>query len=450
MSSIHTDGAQWLRSPLQEKKLRLQPRRELVLRPYFGTRRRVQLFRTLVVLGQAPDCDIRIEDPFVSPRHAEFRLSPGGDGYTVHDLSSRNGVFVNGVRVGVAPLPSQGTLRLGRSTISWVDPVPDAELGAEGCIVADPSMRAVLQSLRRVALSQLPVLLLGETGTGKDVLARLLHLWGPAMNGPYVPVNGGLTGGELADSELFGHHKGAFTGAESRRLGAIRSAQGGTLFLDEVADIPLATQVKLLRALENGEVKALGADNAERTNFRLVCATSRNVEKQIHDGGFRLDLYYRIAGFVIHVPPLRERPLDILAIARSLSAERGLSLDAEAEARLLSYRWPGNVRELRSAIERAAVIARGDGAERILREHIQGIDLTLSEPHSRENEKPLTLNEQERRFVLSALERNGWSRVAAARELGIARSSLLGKMRRFGLRDEMLLTNQLTARSDSG
>ncbi len=443
------ENTEWLHSPLSEKSLRLQPMRELFLRPYYGSRRQVKIFRTTITIGQGPGCDITIADPFISPLHAELRLAGSGDGYSVHDLSSRNGVFLNGVRVVAAPLPSQGTLRIGRSTLSWCDSIGDSEILEEGWVVADPAMREVLQSLKRVARSTLPVLLLGETGTGKDILARMLHRWGAMAGGPYVPVNGALMGGTLAESELFGHRKGSFTGAETNRIGALRSAHGGTLFLDEVADVPACAQVKLLRALETGEIKALGSDRPERAEFRLVSATSRNLEKKMLEGTFRNDLYYRIAGFVIHVPPLRERPLDTLAISRKFAHDHGMDIEKEAENRLLTYKWPGNVRELRSCIERAAVMARAQRCARILAEHLVGLVNSL--PLNLECEaKPRTLDELEKQIIQSSLERNGWSRLASARELGIARSSLYGKMRRFGLGSVIKIAGKATAPLNSG
>jgi transcriptional regulator with GAF, ATPase, and Fis domain len=164
------------------------------------------------------------------------------------------------------------------------------------------------------------------------------------------------------------------------------------------------------------------------------------MEKRIQEGHFRLDLYYRIAGFVIHVPPLRERPLDILAIARKLAHDRGLELDAEAESQLLSYKWPGNVRELRSCMERATVIARAESAPRILAEHLVGL-VNMSSPVVGGG-STRTLNELERQIIHLSLERNGWSRIAAAKELGIARSTLHAKMRRFGFQDEAMAKNQ--------
>jgi DNA-binding NtrC family response regulator len=318
----------------------------------------------------------------------------------------------------------------------WAD-APENEFFEGSWVVADPVMRETVESIRRLASSSLPVLLLGETGTGKDMLARMLHLWGPLHSGPYVPVNGALMGGTLAESELFGHRKGAFTGADSPRVGALRSAHGGTLFLDEVGDMPVSAQVKLLRALEAGEVKALGSDRTERAEFRLVSATSRNLEQKIHDTSFRMDLYYRIAGFVVRVPPLRDRPLDILAITRQLLKEKGLDLDREVEGKLLSYSWPGNVRELRSCVERALVLARSERVARLLPAHFAGLGSGFQP--SPEPARGRTLDQVEQDCILAALERNGWSRQATARELGIARSTLFEKMRKYGFKDNVAI-----------
>lgn len=428
-----------LKSPLSEKAERLQPLRELVLQPYYGAKKRLRLVRTSYSIGTAKDCDIVIEDPAVSPLHARLSLLPGGEGYLVEDLASTNGTFLNGIRIKCAPLPAQGTLRLGRSTLSWSVAETEITDGSEhGWIFADPFMKQMVAQLRKVANSSLPVLLLGETGTGKEIFARLLHQWSHRAGGPYVAVNGALTGGTLAESELFGHKKGAFTGAETARLGALRAANSGTLFLDEVADIPASAQVKLLRALEAGEVKALGADEPERADFRLVTATSQDLEARISDGRFRLDLYFRVAGFTLVIPPLRDRPEDILAIARKHLADRGLELDRDAEGKLLSYRWPGNVRELRSSLERAVVVARGERAARVLEHHFLGMDSGGMAAAKKTDRYP-TLMEAELNCIKSALERNGWSRSIAAKELGIARSTLFEKMRRYRLRDGAMI-----------
>jgi len=247
-------------------------------------------------------------------------------------------------------------------------------------------------------------------------------------------VNGALTGGTLAESELFGHRKGAFTGADNARRGALRMASGGTLFLDEVADIPAAAQVKLLRALESGEVRPLGSDEHEKADFRLVSATSQNLDKRIAEGGFRLDLYYRLAGFVVHIPPLRERPLDISAIAKSVLSEAGLDLAREGEAKLLSYSWPGNVRELRSCLSRAVLMAKDEGTASVAAEHIWGLG---RERPVLQSGRSITLAEVEKDCIRASLERNGWVKGVAARELGIARSTLFEKMKKYSLRDSV-------------
>jgi two-component system response regulator HydG len=432
--------AQWLKSPVSERAERLQPERELVVRPYFGAKRRLRLYRTQYLLGTGAGCDVKINDPFVSEHHAELKLCASGGGYWIEDLGSRNGIFLNGVRILKAPLPAQGVLRIGRTTLSWHEALEEGD--HEGLVVADPFMLETVKRLQQVARSPLPVLLLGETGTGKEILARLLHSWSIRASGPYVAMNGALAGGSLAESELFGHKKGAYTGSESPRMGALKSANGGTFFLDEVADVPASAQVKLLRALESGEIKSLGSDQAERSDFRLVSATSQDVSEKIQQGSFRLDLYYRIAGFVVHVPPLRERPLDILAIARKLLTEKGFDLDKESEGRLLSYSWPGNVRELKSALERAMVLAHADNSARVLPEHLGSMaDSIGSRAVTGNTKKARTLEAVESECIRSSLERNGWSRSVAAKELGIARSTLFEKMKKFGIRDAASLSN---------
>lgn len=372
-----------------------------------------------------------MEDPFISARHAVLRLEESGGGYVVEDLSSRNGVFLNGVRVNSAPLPAVGSLRIGRSTISWAQDSVESSILTQGYVMADPKMFEVAEAVKRAAQCRVPVLFLGETGTGKDVLARALHQLGSGGSAPYVPINCSLTGGPLAESELFGHRKGAFTGAETARIGALRSADGGTLFLDEVADMPMGAQVKLLRALEGGEVKALGADRADKAEFRLISATSRDLDARIEDGSFRSDLYFRVAGIVVNVPPLRARPRDIVAISKKMAQDRGLELDDSAEDRLLNYAWPGNVRELRACMERAIGLASSTGFLRIVADHLNGMErrtLRLQEPESIRR----TLHEAERECLEGALERNGWARKATAIELGISRSGLWEKMRRHG------------------
>lgn len=431
------DSSKWLKSPVTENADRLHAMQEVVLRPYYGKKKKLRLIRTSYILGSDASCDICINDPFISPKHAQLRMRKGSEGFEILDLGSKNGTYLNGIRIEQAPLPANGSLRLGRSSFSWNENAEN-ELESPDWIFADPFMQATVKRLREVASTKLSVLLLGETGTGKEILARLLHQWSDRSNSPYVIINGSHAAGSLADSELFGHKKGAYTGSEQARVGALRSADGGTLFLDEVADIPPTAQVKLLRALESGEVKALGSDKAENSDFRLVSATSQDIESKIQEGSFRLDLYYRIAGITVHVPALRERPQDILAISKKVLQARGYELDRECEGKLLSYSWPGNVRELRAVLERAMISAVKDKCAIILPNHLEGIDRG-GFFMKKSVYVPRTLLEMERDCIRESLERNGWSRSIAAKELGIARSTLFDKMRKFKIRDRAVI-----------
>ncbi|NUM88804.1 MAG: sigma 54-interacting transcriptional regulator [Bdellovibrionales bacterium] len=423
---------EWLRSPISEKAQRLQPGAEVRFCPYAGRRRRIKIWKTEYTIGTDPSCDIRLHDPFASGVHARMRLAPDGGGFEVEDLDSKNGVLLNGVRVRRAFVPARGTLTFGRSMLRMEE---DEAAGCYGgLLVADEGMRELLKRVRTAAAADVPILILGETGTGKEEIARLVHEWSGRV-GAFVPFNAAMAGGSLAESELFGHTKGAFTGSQNARLGALRTAHNGTLFLDEVADIPPEAQVKLLRALEGGEVRALGSDRAETSRFRLVAATSQPLEGRVNEGSFRGDLFWRIAGFTVHIPPLRARPDDLEVLARKFASDRNLAWSDEAIAKVKTHSWPGNVRELRSAVDTAATRAQADGAQIISSEHLVLGRLLRPAVTAREGNDPaLRLAELERRWILDALDRNAWSRSHTARQLGIARSTLHQKMDRYRIR----------------
>lgn len=318
-------------------------------------------------------------------------------------------------------------LSLGKGTKSdGLPPLP------EGLIAEDPIMQEVLTDLARVAASQAPLLLLGETGTGKDVLAKLLHRWSARSAGPFVAVNVAALPDALVESELFGHRKGAFTGADGDRIGQFEAADRGTLFLDEIGEMPIGIQPKVLRALQDGQVSRLG-ENVERSvDFRLVAATHRDLEARIQEGLFREDLYYRVAVITIEIPPLRERAADILPLARTFLAgvegERK-HLSPAAEALLCAYDWPGNIRELKSAMLRAAVLAPGNTIlpdklpPRIARQSLTGDEGASGDERS--------LAELERQAIESALERHDGNRTEAARALGISRRTLLYRLKQY-------------------
>ncbi|MDD0999220.1 sigma 54-interacting transcriptional regulator [Pseudomonas sp. TNT2022 ID1044] len=232
----------------------------------------------------------------------------------------------------------------------------------EGLVGRSPAFNRALSELQRVAPSMLPVLLLGESGTGKELFARAVHETSERAAGPFVVVDcSGLTE-TLFESELFGHEKGAFTGATTRKPGLVETAQGGTLFLDEIGDVPLAMQVKLLRLIESGTYRRVGSVETFHANFRLIAATHKPLEKMMVEGEFRQDLYYRISAFPIHLPPLRDRVEDIGLLVnsflqRAVTGKRPLTIETEALAQLQGYHWPGNIRELRNVLERASLFA---------------------------------------------------------------------------------------------
>jgi len=425
---------QWLKSPITDRKNKLQSMADLELFPYNGRKRKVKLIRTLYTMGSASTCDITFQDPFLSDQHAEIRWKEEGDGYEILDLGSRNGVFLNGVRVARAPLPAAGILEIGRSRLQWREEGEEGNKYEKYGHFSDPLMLALIRQIKKVAASPLPVLILGETGTGKELVAQMIHDFSARGSGPFVAINGALTGGSLAESELFGHRKGAFTGADKPRMGAAKAAHRGTLFIDEVADIPKDAQVKLLRVIERGEVKPLGSDIPEIADFRLVSATSQRMEDKVKEKNFRADLYFRLCGFIITIPPLRDRPKDIIGIAESTATKWNKSLHSDCHGLLLSYSWPGNVRELISSVARACVEAKGDGVSILMPQHFGNLQ-SIVVPVSSVDQGAFTLEEMERSAILRSLQRNGWGRRITSKELNIARSTLNEKMKRYQIKD---------------
>ncbi|MCO5143657.1 MAG: sigma 54-dependent Fis family transcriptional regulator [Oligoflexia bacterium] len=428
------DNSQWLKSPLQMKMEGLAPMSEVIISSYFGTKKKLKLYRTYYQIGTDAKADIRIDDPFVSTAHAILELPKGANQYFIKDNASRNGVFLNGVQISQAPLPSRGSIRLGRSTISWSKKSDQIDSFDSDFIVEDEQMKDLISKVQAAASTNLPILLLGETGVGKDRIAQFVHKLSK-VSGEFVPINAAMVGGSLAESELFGHKRGAFTGADAVRMGALKKANHGTLFLDEVADLPAETQVKLLRAIETGEIKPLGSDQEEKSIFRMISATSQPLEQLVESKKFRIDLFFRISGIIFTIPPIRERPKDIKAIVENTLAKKGFEIEQEALSKVLSYPWPGNVRELKSCIDRAIALCRFDSCSVIQSKHISGLGKVSTA--SMQQDKGRSLEEMEREFILLSLERNGWSRSVSAKELGIARSTLFEKMKKYQIQDRV-------------
>jgi DNA-binding NtrC family response regulator len=302
-----------------------------------------------------------------------------------------------------------------------------------------PAMKELRQTIDKVAASDATVLITGDSGTGKELVARALHFAGRRASRPFVPVNCGALVGTLLDSELFGHVRGAFTGADTAKRGLFLAADGGTLFLDEIGELPLDLEPKLLRALQDGEIRPIGGTNSIRVDARVIAATNRALDEAIKAGTFREDLFYRLAVITIEVPPLRNRPGDIPLLAHhfaeqaALRAERGrLELTDAAIAYLTAQPWPGNVRELENSIERAVILATGDV--------LDVDDVTQGRPAEPApglttfaGDHVPTLDELERTHILRVLELCENQKTKAASMLGINRTTLWKKLRQYGI-----------------
>jgi len=319
-------------------------------------------------------------------------------------------------------------------------PTARAAASSEGLTGRAPRFRQMLQFVGRVAATETSVLLLGETGTGKEMVARLVHEGSRRANAPFVAVDcSGLTE-TLFESELFGHEKGAFTGATARKLGLVEAASGGTLFLDEVGDIPLAQQVKLLRLIESGTYRRVGGVSPLRADFRLVAATHRDLKQMVLDGRFRSDLYYRISAYPVQVPTLRERREDILLLADSLLSRlhpgRRFVISEAARRALVAYDYPGNVRELRNIVERASLLSDGDRIEPgHLPTEVTAAPSPVGAPAEGADGAPAggALQTAERDALAHALSRHTGSRRELATALGLSERTLYRKLRSFGL-----------------
>jgi DNA-binding NtrC family response regulator len=312
------------------------------------------------------------------------------------------------------------------------------KFGVENIIGESSAMRQVFETVQQVAPTRTTVLITGETGTGKELIAKALHNLSPRKNGPFIAVHAAALPSTLLESELFGHEKGAFTGAVERRIGRFELADGGTLFLDEVGELEPLMQVKLLRVLEERAFERVGGAKTLQVDVRLVAATNRNLKKLVNEGKFRDDLFYRLSVVAVDLPPLRERREDIPLLARTFldefSRENGKQVrevTPEALNMLLAYEWPGNVRELRNVVEQMVVLAR---AERLTVRDVpsqvrDGADLTkISVVRT-----GMTVEEAERQLIVQALKETDGNRTQAARKIGISRRTLHRKLKQYGL-----------------
>ena len=293
-------------------------------------------------------------------------------------------------------------------------------------------MQALLRDVSLIAPSESRVLITGESGVGKEVLADVIHAWSARASGPLVKVNCAAIPETLLESELFGHQKGAFTGAVAQRIGRFELANGGTIFLDEISEMSPQLQAKLLRVTQDGRFQRVGSNTEIHTNARILAATNRNMEEEVKKGRFREDLFYRLNVVELNIPPLRERPEDILPLGSSFIAEftQGRARFSSSVADLLvRYSWPGNVRELRNAMERATLLSRG---EMILPEHLPSRAQATTHPSTvAEPMDPQRLEEIERQAIIQALLKHSFNRTETAKALGISRRALIYKLQRL-------------------
>lgn len=424
-----------------------------------GERREVPLPRHgELVLGRAEDADVCILHRTLSRHHVVIRV---GDAVTLRDLGSKNGTKLRGEPIGrdvevpltpgdelvpgdifepgalvcfvKAPSRKAGPRRPPSRELPAARPTPrSSDEPREPPLLVDSSMRRIHALLERVAKGDINVLLLGETGVGKEVAARVVHTRSRRAEGPFLAVNCAALSASLLESELFGHEKGAFTGASTAKEGLFESAKGGTVFLDEVGELPLPVQATLLRVLEERTVTRVGSTRARPIDVRIVAATNRDLGAEVERGAYRRDLYFRLDGISVEIPPLRERRDEIAPLAEAFAKKAGKPgpLSSAVLGALLAWEWPGNVRELKNVMDRAVLLA---GDDEIGVEHLR----LRPAPEAREASPPSRLRAEldaiEKARIVEALDRSGGNQTRAAALLGMPRRTFILRLEAYGI-----------------
>jgi len=407
-------------------------------------------FEGTLTVGTEASCDLVLADPAVSRRHVSFTTSEGR--VRVRDLGSRNGTFVDGTRMVEGDVRVGAVLRVGNSALTiqprWqVREVNPSSSRSFGALVGESvAMRHLFALLERVAPTDVTVLLEGESGTGKEVATRSIHAASHRRDGPFVVFDCGSVPASLAESELFGHRKGAFTGAVADRRGAFQRAHGGTILLDEIGELPPEIQPKLLRVLESSEVRPVGSDSMVDVDVRVVAATNRDLHAEAQCGRFRSDLLYRLEVVRVRIPPLRERPEDVPLLAAHFldGVCPREEIAGDNLGRLIGYSWPGNVRELRNTLARAVALAGRPGGEGPrfddlafnlgpATEFPRGIGVAFPGVVTRvpyKEAKRQVVGAFERAYIESLLDRHQGNITRAAAEAGLSRKHLYDLIRR--------------------
>jgi DNA-binding NtrC family response regulator len=400
---------------------------------------KVTLGADTLTLGSSSQCDVVLHDSTVSARHAEIAASPPG--YLLSDLGSTNGVRVGSLVVERLHLTDGLRFSLGESTMTvralgQRREIPLSRSGEYAGIIAHSvKMRALWATLEQLALSDVTVLIEGETGTGKEVVAQALHQKSPRCRGPFVVFDCGSAQPALAGAELFGHERGAFSGADRRREGLLEAADGGTLFLDELGELPLQLQPLLLGAIERKASRPIGATRDVSHDVRILAATNRNLAEEVREGRFRQDLFFRVAVSRLRLPPLRERSEDIPLLARRFAREAGIALSADVLDLFRRHSWPGNVRELRNTVTRMAAApteeANIPAAQKISKAFLYNEEGGVRElPEARR----LSIETFERNYLEEVIDLAGGQLKRAAELAGVSGRFFMRLTARYGLR----------------
>lgn len=418
-------------------------------------KKKFDLNQKLMNLGKKEDNDIVLLDNTISRRHVSIEMAD--DFYVLRDLNSTNGTYINGMRVKEVFLTPGDIIKIGNTELEFtafdekvrVEPSPHTQFGE--MVGKSQKMRQIFGLLEKIAPSLATVIVEGETGTGKELVAKAIHQFSNRKDKPFVVFDCSAVAPNLIESELFGHEKGAFTGALKQRKGAFEAAFGGTIFLDEIGELGIDLQPKLLRALEQREIKRVGGNDRIPLDVRVICATNRDLKAEVEAGNFREDLYYRLSVVKVHLPALRERPEDIPLIVQKFLEQGRFNLQPDGELRIKSvsddalrmlqrYQWPGNVRELANVVERAASMADGgelNGASLafVFQEADQHVEPTerlsidTSLPFKEAKQKVVEIFEKD--YLEDLLSRNDFNVSKASRDAKIDRKHLRNLLKKY-------------------
>lgn len=380
-----------------------------------------------LTIGRSFQDAFDVNDSYMSQRH--FRIERRDGTFLLRDLKSRNGTFLNGARILEALLSDGDVVRAGNSEFRFQFESSTSQNIFSSSLNTHWSSQ--LKRIPSIGQSELPVLILGESGTGKEVVAHQIHKDSKRSQGPLISVNCSALGESLIESELFGHIKGSFTGATHDRKGAFESARGGTLFLDEIGDLPLHLQPKLLRALENQEIRPVGSDKATRTDVRLIAATHKNLKEDVTNGRFRSDLFFRINVVQVNPPALRQRLEDFESLFYFFCKKYRVSFSHGAIEKLKTHNWPGNIRELNNCVARGKALFAG---QQVREENVSElVEVLETSPAHTLSKVPIGLKDLERRLIFDCLAKNHGNQRKTAQDLGIPKSTLHDRVKNYGI-----------------